>query len=450
MSDRADVIVVGAGVAGLAAARALRDMGAEVIVVEARDRIGGRVFTRRDPLLPVPIELGAEFVHGSAPEIVEIAREARLARYDVSGRRYESRRGVLRELPDFWERIERVMRLLDEDRDPDRSFEDFLASRPGGRALAAERSLAAQYVAGFHAADLARVSERSLASGGSPEGAEREKRIGRLLDGYDRVPEWLASTLTDRVRLGVVVRRVEWERGAVSLGLARPDGSSLGTLEARAAVITVPVGVLRARPDEPGAITFAPAIERLREPVAHIAMGSVVRVAVRVREPFWESERVAARLNAPSLDQLSFLHGDDESFPVWWTTYPVRSPLLVAWRGGRAAYVLASRGVGEVEGAVARALARQFRLPRRTAEGMIEGMWTHDWEHDAFSRGAYSYAEVGGAEPSAALARSVSGTLFFAGEASASSGKTGTVHGAIGAGRRAAREAARSLEIERE
>ena len=80
--------IIGAGVAGLAAARALRDAGARVLVLEARSRIGGRVFTRRDHRSAIPIELGAEFLHGTAEETIAITREARLAVSEIIGSRW--------------------------------------------------------------------------------------------------------------------------------------------------------------------------------------------------------------------------------------------------------------------------------------------------------------------------------------------------------------------------
>ena len=74
IDHRVDVVIVGAGVAGLAAARRLTEAGVSIVVLEARDRVGGRIFTVRDERSPVPIELGAEFMHGSAPEVAEIVR----------------------------------------------------------------------------------------------------------------------------------------------------------------------------------------------------------------------------------------------------------------------------------------------------------------------------------------------------------------------------------------
>src|SRR5688572_20719177 len=107
-----EIIVVGAGAAGLAAAHRLAGHGVEVTVLEARDRIGGRVWTLRPDALQVPVELGAEFLHGATPEIDAIVDRSRLRVVDVAGRRWLSARGRLRLMDDFWERLDRVMRRL--------------------------------------------------------------------------------------------------------------------------------------------------------------------------------------------------------------------------------------------------------------------------------------------------------------------------------------------------
>src|SRR3954470_8624356 len=120
-----DVAVVGAGVAGLAAMRALEAKGLRTQVLEARDRIGGRIYTVRDPRVAFPIELGAEFVHGEAEEVVEIVDDAGLVAHSIEGQRLRSRRGRLAGVQNFFEELDSVMGLLDEKGD-DRSFAEFL------------------------------------------------------------------------------------------------------------------------------------------------------------------------------------------------------------------------------------------------------------------------------------------------------------------------------------
>jgi monoamine oxidase len=440
-----DVAIIGAGAAGLAAARALVNSGFDVVVLEARDRIGGRIYTLRDPESHLPIELGAEFIHGAAPELDEITGQAKLTPIEVDGRRWQANEGTFRPVDDFWERIDRVTRKLDANRTPDRSFSDFLARRPGGRRLAHDRRLTLQFVEGFHAADPDLIGERVLADAGSPGDDVRERRIGRVHDGYDRVIEHLAATLGDCIRRSAVVTRVRWAPGNVAIESRHPDGRARPTLTARAAIIAVPAGVLHASPGEVGAIEFDPDVRAKRDALSRIHMGSVVRVTLRLSERFWASEWFAKQIGTQELDTLSFLHTNDDDFPIWWTKHPARIPMLVAWRGGVGAKRLAALASEEIEDVAIASLARQTGLARVRVRNLVEGAWSHDWEHDPFSRGAYSYQGVGGVDAPKELARPLRGTLFFAGEAADPEGRTGTVHGAIAGGQRAAGEVDRVL-----
>jgi monoamine oxidase len=441
MTDRVDVVIVGAGVAGLAAACRLTEAGATTAVLEARDRLGGRVHTLRDERVPIPIELGAEFVHGSAPEVVEIARRAQFVVCDIRGQRWHAQGTKLTPLDEveFWKDLGRIMGRLDSKRTPDRSFQDFLDTRPGGASLARQRMLAREFVQGFHAADLGRISERSLADGGAPDD-EEEERQARILDGYDRVVQRLAANGRG-VRLSHQVREIAWEPGAVDVRCARPGGGS-SVVSARAAIITVPLGVLQ-QTTGPSAITFTPEIDDTRRAASQLAMGTVVRITLLFREPFWEAKSLRRRAGGRSLAELAFLHSSDEDVPTWWTAGPVRATTLVGWSGGPNAVRLASRGAAEVEARAIAACARLFGLRSRRLGSLVEECWYHDWDNDRHTLGAYSYALVGGSTAAQRLARPVARTLFFAGEAAAADGRTGTVHGAIGTGYRAATAVAR-------
>jgi len=444
----ADVAIIGAGVAGLEAARVLHGAGIDVVVLEARERIGGRIFTRRSESLSVPIELGAEFVHGSAPELREAARQEPLAILDIEGDRWQSHRGKLRPLGrDFWSELENVMGRL-RGSGPDRSFEQFLKSLPRRGRESHARSLALQYVTGFHAADPARVSEHALAEGGSPGDDEREKRIGRVIHGYDSIPRWISRQIVDRLRLGAIVTEVQWEPGSVRVGLRDTSGAAGTAVTARAVVVSLPIGVLQASPGEPGAVAFSPTLERYvnwQAARTAMAMGTVTRVALQLRETFWKSERFVRRTKRQDLDRLSFLHTQDPDFPVWWTSYPVDAPMLIAWCGGPRGKELSTMSEEEAANRAVASLARQFGLSRREAGRLVTAIWHHNWGADPFARGAYSYIVVGGNGAPARLARPIKGTLFFAGEASDPDGRTGTVHGAMATGRRAAKQVLRVL-----
>ena len=433
-------MIVGAGVAGLAAAQRLVAAGLDVTVTEARDRIGGRVLTVHDPTLAVPIELGAEFVHGSAPEVNRVALDAALGVIDVAGHRSIATRGRLRRDHDFGARLHRVMKRLDANRTPDRSLAEALARM---RSLGNEdRRVALQYVQGFHAADPKIISERSLAEGGkgyAPGDNVRERRLGRVLGGYDGVVRALASPVMRRIQLGSVVTRVRWRAGEVAIDAESSGGQRLPDIPARAVIITVPLGVLTAPTGSRGRIEFDPPLPSKDRAVRVLAMGAAVRVSLRLDEPFWGSPHFAKRRGGTQIDTMSFVSARaGESFPVWWTPYPVRAPLLVGWCGGPVAWALSREPREAVINAAIRSLATLFGMTERAMARRVIAAFTHDWNNDPYSRGSYSYPSVGGADAAAALARPIRGTVYFAGEHAEGRGRNGTVDGAIASGRLAA------------
>src|SRR6185503_1273791 len=152
----------------LMAARHLAHAGKDVCVLEASNRVGGRVMTLYDTSAGTPIELGAEFVHGDAPETTRLLDEARLITVPALGKQYRSDRGELSPQGPLWERLSKVFEHLDPDKKKDRSFQDFLDDKPGGARLKRERELARGFVQGFFGADTAMISEKSLAQAADP------------------------------------------------------------------------------------------------------------------------------------------------------------------------------------------------------------------------------------------------------------------------------------------
>jgi monoamine oxidase len=423
-----DVIVIGAGAAGLAAASALRAAGREVTVLEARQRPGGRCWSVTHEAAPLPLELGAEFVHGDARLTERAAQLAGVVISDVAGDQWEARNGRLRRQNGFWERVGRVMSRLPESGD-DIAFGEFLRRRPGGRSLAHDRVLARSFVQGFHAADLERISVCALATGGHPGEDESAARHGRTVGGYGAVLAPILEAVSDVIRYGEVVRGIEWRRGRVTVR------TTANTHVARAAVITLPLGVLQA-----GDVMIDPMPPSIARALGGLAMGSVARVTLLFDERFWEGDVIAGVPEGANLSSLSFLHTPHARFNIWWTLYPLRAPVIVGWSGGPPAAALHAEG-GVEERALAE-LAAQLGIARRRLERRLVASFHHDWDGDPFSRGAYSYAVVGGAGASKRLARPVDRTLFIAGEATADR-DSGTVEGALASGYRAARQVLR-------
>lgn len=426
------MVILGAGVAGLAAAERLVARGRKVTILEARDRIGGRIWTLREPGLPVPIELGAEFLHGEAEETRDVARRQALGVVDVNGRRFAPRRGRLRRLHDFDARILGLMMRLQEDREPDRSVAEAVKRI---RSLGSQdRALVMRFVEGYHAADPARISERSIAGGEDP----REMRIARIDGGYDRIVYALASRVASRIRLEAPVSRVRWRAREVVVEYG--PGSSIA---ARAIIVTAPLGVLAAPDGSLGAVRFEPTLPAIEGAIGKLAMGGVIKVIFGLDEPVWLSARFRARHGDERFDRMAFVQLLGATpFPTWWTPYPAQAPTLVGWYGGPSAFKLAAEGKDRIIQVAKRALATAMGMAPRTVNQHVREVVMHNWISDPWSRGTYSYVTVGGSSAAAVLARPIQGTLFFAGE-HASSGRNGTVDGAIASGRRAAEQVLR-------
>lgn len=440
-NDAWDVVIIGAGVAGLTAARALAESGHSILVLEARDRVGGRVWTRHETDTTAPIELGAEFIHGQVPQTLNLLHEAGTAALSSDGGHLTLHHGVVQEhMDELFGHVQRGMKKAGLLSKPDVSFQAFLdqGERYGISPEAAE--LARRYVEGFDAADPVRVSAQSIAEEWG-EGGMLDSPQFRPMGGYSSVLTALAGKL-DRekvhVQLHTVVKAVRWKRGAVEI-----DGEFLDqpfSVKAPKALVTVPIGVLQLPEGAPGAIHFDPPLEAKRTAIAGILSGSVLKVVLRFRSVFWE-ELAGGRYR-----DASFFHSPETPFPTFWTSMPTRSPFLNAWTAGPPATLLCGKSDAEIIRVALASMQAMFgdSLPQGKAE--LEAAFVHNWERDPFACGAYSYVGVGhNTNARRELAAPLDNTLFFAGEATDTEGEAATVTGALQSGARAAREVSDSL-----
>ena len=401
-----DVAVVGAGIAGLAAARVCAEAGLRVLVLEASGRVGGRIRTER--VGDVVIELGAEFVHGQPPELVDLIAEAGLHTYERTG--------------DFLVQTGDGFAVLGDDDDDvleglkgyagvDQSFGTYV-DRLGLSEV--DRAAEVGYVEGFNAADAREASIVALGRQQVAEDAIDGERSWRVVEGYDRVPEYVAARVTKaggEIVYGARAEEVDWRAEIVKV-------ETYDTCyQARRVVVAVPLGVLHG-----AVIEFKPsglAWERAR-----MSMGEVCRVTMTFKRQLWPAG-------------MSFLLTPGLLPGVWWTAHPAETMTLTGWVGGPQSRELLDLDGQDLRQRLIPMVAEALGVTVAAIEAELSGFYRLDWTGEDGARGAYSWVRVGGAEDSAAMAEPVEDRLYFAGEHTDVTGHWGTVHGALRSGLRA-------------
>jgi monoamine oxidase len=425
----ADVVVLGAGVAGLAAAERLGATGRRVLVLEARDRVGGRIHTVDDPGLAYPVELGAEFIHGRPPELLELIRELGLTLEAVPPRTLPNELVGTAPLSDIRSSLATLLRG---DTGPDRPVADLVRERGSLLGRPGELQAVVQYLESFHAADLGRLGTRTLAENELAEDVQGDE-LHRVREGYGALVRRLAARCSGAgvvIRLGAAATGLAWRPGQVRVMVSNQDGRA-EEVSARRAVVALPLPVLKRLVGADGTATLEPVPPPWGHALATLHMGPAHRVVLGFDARWWAPD---------GGDGPGFVRGDREAFPVWWTALPSRAPVLTGWVGGPRAAALTGRGEAVLLRAALDSLASVFGRDVGELRSRSRLAYGHDWSADSWTGGAYSYGGVGAGEARVSLGRPIEDTLFLAGEALAGSGENATVHGALASGRRAARQ----------
>lgn len=428
-----DVIVIGAGVAGLAAAAELSRRGLKVILLEARNRTGGRILSRRPPGWDRAVELGAEFIHGGNPELRRILKTAKIKQHRLQMPMWWCERGQLRQRKDFWPLIEGIVDRVPV-RDRGWSFAEFL--RRQSQLSSSERSLAGNYVGSFNGGPISEISAHALrvdGAGASNYDYLPSRPYGSVIAALEKQCRQRAVDL----RLRAVVTHVCWRAGGATVSFRKNGQTSPQRLSARTIVVTLPLGVLRAN-----RVKFSPGLKEKQQLISRLGWGRVVRVVLRFRAGFWSAPWMPPSLARGRGKNFGFINAPGTSLPVWWALH-APAPILTGWAGGVIADPLLDLAPAKLLREALRSLARILSVPAAELRRWLADWQTHDWQHDPFTLGAYSFAAARCDAGPKRLAEPVQDTLFFAGEATADD--LGTVHGALASGVRAAKEVRQAL-----
>ncbi len=381
-----DVVVVGAGAAGLAAARTLLDRGKSVVVLEARNRIGGRAWTDNDTF-GVPFDHGCSILHSADRNPwFTMAQQSGYTLFPIHGDTevvyVGKRKATHQELAVYdrtWTRLNRAISEAGEQ------------GRDASAASVSPRDKPWIYVAeawlgpmcmGVDLEDISCVDSSRMAD--LEPNWHIKEGFGTLVAEYGRgLP----------VRLGAPVSCVRW--GPKGVAVDTPDGM----LQAKACLITVSTGVLGAE-----TITFDPPLpDWKREAIAHVPMGLLAMIPLK-----FEGTRFGLPAN------FWFSHYVESTDACFFLNWPFHFDLMIGWVGGKFAWELTEAGVDVAVDFALETLRKMFGsdVDKHFVGGTLTG-----WGADPLTRGSYASAQPGHAHQREQLARPIADTLFFAGEA---------------------------------
>jgi monoamine oxidase len=421
MSQSPSILMIGAGAAGLAAGRALHDVGCDVLILEARDRIGGRIDTDYE-FADLPIELGAEFIHGEQAVTHDLVRQAGLSVIPVErlGNLWWADQGQkavpMLDMPQrrrmgiLWPLV-LCDGLAGANLQSDVSVAEYLHSKGRGRQTLARADV---LLAQMCCARLDSLSCYDLIREMRTDHAGKQE--ARIAEGYGALLAWYSRDLP--IRRNLPVSEIRWNADGVTVIAGEH------VYNARRCIVTVPVSILQQK-----VIRFDPPLsDRKQWAIDALRMEAATKLIYRFREPLWRSD--LTYMAHPGLAAR------------WWTPGYGRAKAAVM-----CAFITADRAqqidAMEEEQALNTGLQElsvllDVSLERLRAE-LAAGRRV-SWASDPYTLGGYAHAPPGAAEARPILAQPEGDVLFFAGEATAYDTNPQTVHGAIESGWRAARE----------
>jgi monoamine oxidase len=427
--ERFDVIIIGAGAAGLLAGWELVRTGRSVLILEARDRTGGRIHTLADPDFDILVEAGAEFVHGNLELTLDLLKKAGAACRNTEGSVWHSFQGELEQQGDFIEDFDELMKKLNA-LEHDTSVQSFIDEHLQEPDLEEMRLTLKNYVEGYYAGEATRVSIFALRE----ELSNSSDGQSRPVDGYGLLIDFISAQFLSSggvLKLSHAVTSVQWQHRHVQLRTEE------GEYQSKLLLVTVPIGVWQQRK-----IAYSPSLDRKEELAGLLGYGPVIKTVLQFETAFWKDK---THTQGKDLSHLSFVFSD-ALVPTWWTQYPADSGTITGWSAGPHAADLKGKSEEQIVDAALESLSRIFSIDLAQIRHWLGASYVFDWTNDPFSLGGYSYEVVQGADYMREMKEPVAGTIFLAGEGLHHGPEIGTVEGALQSGRNVAYEMVAALD----
>jgi monoamine oxidase len=432
----ADVIIIGAGASGLMAAHKLSVANKKVLILEAKNRIGGRIHTLADTHFTGTAEAGAEFIHGKLPTTFNLIKEAGLQATKTEGQWLIFENGKWQQslsIIDHEKEIIEKLKKLSTDMTLDAFFANYLADKKYAHATDSLK----RYVQGYDAGDVKKISAHSFLQ----EWEEEDEEQFRIDGGYGKLMDWLAKKITEKknqIVLSTPVTAIHWKKDKVEITTTTNE-----TFIAAKAIITVPLGVLQLAENETGSIRFDPSLPQKMNAAKQMGFSGVIKILMQFKNDFRE-KKIDDHPKSFFIKDMGFTI-TDAFYPTWWTQLPERNNLFTGWLAGPPAVQAMHSTNDELLEKALDALQYIFNIKKNELRNFLVHHSIHNWTNEPYTRGAYSYTTLQTKEAINEMMKPEAETLFFAGEALHEDTVTGTVEAALISGQKAAEEVLKSI-----
>jgi monoamine oxidase len=428
-----NVIIIGAGISGLVAARELCNAGMRVTLLEARNRIGGRIHTTNENEFPAKAETGAEFIHGRLPQTIKLLKHYNIKFSRTKGEVWTFRNTVFEKDYDLIGEYHRLLKKKLKQLKEDIPVQQFLHLNFPGEKFQSLRNAVTKFVEGYDTADVARASTFEFRE----EWAEaKDWKQYRVDDGYGELINALAEDCKTKgcvFQLSTEVKEIRWKKEDAEIITAYGK-----KFIAQKIIVTVPLGVLQS-----GFLKFSPALPEKKQAAKELGFGEIIKILLLFKNEFWKTKKIQQRTGI-NFRKLFFL-STDAPIAVWWTQYPDSKPLLTGWLSGSAAKKSRNLSDEKIFEKAIHSLAFIFKESEMNLKSNLLSWKIVNWSKDVFTQGSYTYATVNAEKHIETLGKPVANTLFFAGELFAPEAGIGLVEAAVVSGFKTAKLLLKSI-----
>jgi monoamine oxidase len=425
--QQADIIIIGAGASGLMAAMAISRKGKKVLVLEARNRVGGRIQTINGNNFTHTTELGAEFIHGELPVTLALLKQAKIKKLGAVGDMWRYADGEFERSEQFLPHYDLIIKKMNALKN-DITLDEFLTRHLSAKKYAETCTMLRNFAAGYDTADPARFSIFAMRSELQTEDDDHQYRVK---GGYAAMIAYLHSEIEKQggvIHLSTVVKQIQWQAGRVTA--IADDGRKF---TAGKVVVALPLGVLQAAKHEQGAISFVPPIPEREQALQQMGMGNVIKLLLHFDEAFWHRQ-AKSKGAAADVKKMSYLFSN-EAIPTWWVQKPYTVPILTGWIGGPQAQGLKDADDDHILNLGLLSLANIYSTPVDEVRKKLRAHQIMNWPADPFTRGSYSYATIYTDHARRLLSQPLEDTIYYTGEFMYNGPEMGTVEAALSSGK---------------